>query len=222
MTTAPSLPDPERQAPAEHRDHRLVSDRDSRGQHEGGSPPLHSLERVPSAARTSPSLPPGTPDLSTAATRAPAKRLWLDLQEALLEDFLDNLPRPTHPADLAKRLYLSHSVVRYSISRSHIVATRVSGRWEIDTHASREWIARRYAALPARRRSARALQSSPPPAPLYVRISAADAIAHLDSLMSTGLSPEAAVASALRTAVLCASPDIARDRASRSPRRSHP
>jgi len=81
-------------------------------------------------------------------------RLRRNLRSAVLQDFLDDLPHPTRPADLARRLVVSHSLIRYHISQGHIVAERIDGAWEIDIDQSRAWIANQFERMAKRRRQA--------------------------------------------------------------------
>lgn len=78
---------------------------------------------------------------------------WELLREALVEDFIDDLPRPVRTAELAARLHVSRASLMTNIRRGNVVANRRAGRWEIDTVASRTYLRSAILSLGARRRA---------------------------------------------------------------------
>lgn len=140
-----------------------------------------------------------TADQSTepdATPRSLQLARWGALGEAILQDFLDDLPDPLHPWQLASRLILSRAVVYYHITHGHLVARRVNGAWEIDHEANRDWIAESLRTISERRKRLRA--SASPNAPTTIIVSDPDALTQLWILVEAGLSPSEAVEHALR------------------------
>lgn len=78
---------------------------------------------------------------------------WELLQEALVQDFIDDLPKPVRTAELAARLHVSRASLMTNIRRGNVTATRQSGRWEIDTAASRTYLRSAILSLGERRRT---------------------------------------------------------------------
>lgn len=96
---------------------------------------------------------PLTTDGEAADAPLPADVAWELLQEALVEDFIDDLPRPVRTAELAARLHVSRASLMTNIRRGNVIASRRAGRWEIDTVASRTYLRSAILSLGERRRT---------------------------------------------------------------------
>ncbi|MGK9147485.1 hypothetical protein KXS11_07665 [Plantibacter flavus] len=96
---------------------------------------------------------PRYPDGGESSGPLPQAVAWELLQEALVQDFIDDLPTPVRTAELAARLHVSRASLMTNIRRGNVIATRQSGRWEIDTVASRTYLRSAVLSLGERRRS---------------------------------------------------------------------
>lgn len=59
---------------------------------------------------------------------------------AVLEDFIDDLPRPVRPRELARRLHLSQTLMDNHITTGALAASLTENGWSVDTVAGRSWI----------------------------------------------------------------------------------
>ncbi|WP_138945005.1 hypothetical protein [Plantibacter sp. M259] len=118
------------------------------------------------------------------------------LQQAVVQDFLDDLPEPVHLADIAKRLYLSYSLVKYYLTTGQLVGVLRNGRWHIDAYASREWIGRFLASRASRR--LRLHRPNEVRDAISVLVTAPDALERLRQLQSVDLTADTVVEHALR------------------------
>ncbi|MBD8103829.1 MULTISPECIES: hypothetical protein [Plantibacter] len=137
------------------------------------------------------SIEPGT------ATPIDIQKCQRALQEAVVQDFLDDFPDPTHPADVAKRLYLSQAVVRYHVTTGDLVGTFQDGRWHIDVQASRDWIASSLSRRASRRLALQ--EAAQGPRPITVSISEPGALRQLQDLQASGLTLSDVVEYALQS-----------------------
>ncbi|MBD8519029.1 hypothetical protein [Plantibacter sp. CFBP 8804] len=137
------------------------------------------------------SIEPGT------ATPIDIQKCQRALQEAVVQDFLDDFPDPTHPVHVAKRLYLSHAVVRYHVTTGDLVGTFRDGRWHIDVQASRDWIASSLARRASRRLALQ--EAAQGPRPITVSISEPGALRQLQDLQASGLTLSDVVEYALQS-----------------------
>ncbi|MGG7507516.1 hypothetical protein [Plantibacter sp. YIM 135249] len=74
------------------------------------------------------------------------------LREALIQDFVDDLPSPLYATRLAKVLRVRKEVVHRAIERGALTATKVDGAWVVDAAASRPYLRGAILRLSARRR----------------------------------------------------------------------
>ncbi|HXH35562.1 MAG TPA: hypothetical protein VNJ54_14350 [Plantibacter sp.] len=93
------------------------------------------------------------PDRAGSDAPLPQEVAWELLREALVQDFIDDLPKPVRTAELAARLHVSRASLMTNIRRGNVTATRQAGRWEIDTVASRTYLRSAILSLGDRRRS---------------------------------------------------------------------
>lgn len=137
------------------------------------------------------------------------------LADAVLQDFIDDLPVPLRPTDLATRLLYPRWQVYSDIHEGRLVAERVRNNkrlLKIDVERNRAWIARGLATRRARAGSA--VGEAGPEAPVSVIIVDPDALAQLNTLTATGLSVREAVELALtvlgsrEAATIATVPDI--------------
>lgn len=85
----------------------------------------NGLPRPPNAERASPSL---------------IAALSVLFRAAVLEDFIEDLPRPVRPAELARRLHLSQSLMDNHIATGALAAVLTESGWVVDTVAGHGWI----------------------------------------------------------------------------------
>lgn len=85
------------------------------------------------------------PEVHHGADRARSLLALVELRAAVIQDFLDDLPRFIEPAELALRLQIKRAVVYDHIARGLVSAKRTNRRWAIDVDANRLWIAERIA-----------------------------------------------------------------------------
>lgn len=137
------------------------------------------------------------------------------LADAVLQDFIDDLPVPLRPTDLATRLLYPRWQVYSDIHEGRLVAERVRNNkrlLKIDVERNRAWIARGLATRRARAGSA--VGEAGPEAPVSVVIVDPDALTQLNTLTATGLSVREAVELALtvlgsrEAATIATVPDI--------------
>lgn len=120
------------------------------------------------------------------------------LAEAVLQDFIDDLPVPLRPSDLATRLLYPRWQVYSDIHEGRLVAERVRNNkrlLKIDVERNRAWIAHGLATRRARAGSA--VGEAGPESPVSVVIVDPEAIEQLNALTATGLSVREAVEYAL-------------------------
>lgn len=120
------------------------------------------------------------------------------LADAVLQDFIDDLPVPLRPTDLATRLLYPRWQVYSDIHEGRLVAERVRNNkrlLKIDVERNRAWIARGLATRRARAGSA--VGEAGPESPVSVVIVDPEALAQLNTLTATGLSVREAVELAL-------------------------
>ncbi|WP_411557555.1 hypothetical protein [Plantibacter sp. MPB07] len=120
------------------------------------------------------------------------------LADAVLQDFIDDLPIPLRPTDLATRLLYPRWQVYSDIHEGRLVAERVRNNkrlLKIDVERNRAWIARGLATRRARAGSA--VGEAGPESPVSVVIVDPEALAQLNTLTATGLSVREAVELAL-------------------------
>lgn len=120
------------------------------------------------------------------------------LADAVLQDFIDDLPVPLRPTDLATRLLYPRWQVYSDIHEGKLIAERVRSNkrlLKVDAECNRDWIARGLATRRARAGFAVAVQDSE--APVSVVIVDPEALAQLNTLTATGLSVREAVEHAL-------------------------
>ncbi|WP_426738126.1 hypothetical protein [Plantibacter sp. 2H11-2] len=120
------------------------------------------------------------------------------LADAVLQDFIDDLPVPLRPTDLATRLLYPRWQVYSDIHEGRLVAERVRNNQrllKIDVERNRAWIAR---GLTTRRaRAGSAVGEAGPESPVSVVIVDPEALTQLNTLTATGLSVREAVELAL-------------------------
>ncbi|SKC40717.1 hypothetical protein [Plantibacter cousiniae (nom. nud.)] len=120
------------------------------------------------------------------------------LADAVLQDFIDDLPIPLRPTDLATRLLYPRWQVYSDIHEGRLVAERVRNNkrlLKIDVERNRAWIAR---GLTTRRaRAGSTVGEAGPESPVSVVIVDPEALAQLNTLTATGLSVREAVELAL-------------------------
>ena len=126
--------------------------------------------------------------------------LRMALADAVLQDFLDDLPDPLRPSDLAIRLLYPRWQVYSAIHEGRLVAERVRNNkrlLKIDVERNRAWIAHGLATRRARAGSA--VGAAGPESPVSVVIVDPEALEQLTALTATGLSVREAVELALTT-----------------------
>lgn len=137
------------------------------------------------------------------------------LADAVLQDFIDDLPAPLRPTDLATRLLYPRWQVYSDIHEGRLVAERFRNNkrlLKIDVERNRAWIARGLATRRARAGSA--VGEAGPESPVSVVIVDPEALAQLNTLTATGLSVREAVELALtvlgsrEAATIATVPDI--------------
>lgn len=122
------------------------------------------------------------------------------LADAVLQDFIDDLPVPLRPTDLATRLLYPRWQVYSDIHEGRLIAERVRNNkrlLKIDVERNRAWIAHGLATRRARAGSA--VGEAGPESPVSVVIVDPEAIEQLNTLTATGLSVREAVELALTT-----------------------
>lgn len=120
------------------------------------------------------------------------------LTDAVLQDFIDDLPEPLRPSDLAIRLLYPRWQVYSAIHEGRLIAEPVRNNkrlLKIDVERNRAWIAHGLATRRARAGSA--VGESGPEAPVSVVIVDPEALDRLNALTATGLSVREAVEHAL-------------------------
>jgi hypothetical protein len=138
---------------------------------------------------------PASPD--DTLQRRPLREV---LAEAVLQDFIDDLPVPLRPTDLATRLLYPRWQVYSDIHEGRLVAERVRNNkrlLKIDVERNRAWIAHGLATRRARAGSA--VGAAGPESPVSVVIVDPEALEQLTALTATGLSVREAVELTLTT-----------------------
>lgn len=133
-----------------------------------------------------------------AALEAQQRPLREALADAVLQDFIDDLPVPVRPSELATRLLYPRWQVYSDIHEGKLVAERVRHNnrlLQVDVARNRAWIARGLATR--RARAGFTLAVPEPEAPVSVVIVDPAALAQLNALTATGLSVREAVEHAL-------------------------
>ena len=122
------------------------------------------------------------------------------LSDAVLQDFIDDLPVPTRPSDLATRLLYPRWQVYSDIHEGKLIAERVRRNTrllKVDVERNREWIAH---GLATRRARAGSVVDAPEQeTPVSVVIVDPEALAQLHAITASGLSIREAVEHALRS-----------------------
>ncbi|MGG7510450.1 helix-turn-helix domain-containing protein [Plantibacter sp. YIM 135249] len=73
------------------------------------------------------------------------------VSDAVVQDFIDDLPRPLGVAELSLRLRVSRASTMHHVRRGHLVACRVDGRWVVDVEASDRFLREMIESIRARR-----------------------------------------------------------------------